>query len=60
MSQLFGGFPIGRFGAKWVFGIGTFVDALLGLSSPMVAKSLGTRGYVLLRIIQGLSEVNRQ
>ena len=53
-----GGFVIGKIGAKWVFGIGTFVDALLALLSPMVAKSWGTRGYVLLRIVQGLSEVS--
>ena len=58
VSQLMGGFVIGKIGAKWVFGIGTFVDAILALLSPLVAKSWGTRGYVLLRIVQGLSEVS--
>ena len=53
-----GGLVIGNIGAKWVFGIGTFVDAILALLSPMVAKSWGTSGYVILRIVQGLSEVN--
>ena len=59
VSQLLGGFVIGKFGAKWVFGVGTLVDAVLALLSPVVAKSLGTSGYVFLRIIQGLSEVTK-
>ena len=60
VSQLLGGFVIGKFGAKWVFGVGTFIDAVLALLSPMVAKSWGTSGYVFLRIIQGLSEVTNK
>ena len=56
VSQLFGGLIIEKYGAKWVFGVGTFIDAVLALCSPMVAKS-GTGAYVSLRIIQGISEV---
>ena len=56
-SQLFGGLVTDKFGGKWVFGIGTFIEAILALCSPLVAKS-GTGAYITLRIIQGLSEVN--
>ena len=59
VSQLLAGFVIGKFGAKWVFGVGSLVDAVLALLTPVVAKSLGTSGYVFLRIIQGLSEVTK-
>ena len=48
---------IKKFGGKWVFGVGTLIDAILGLCSPMVAK-FGTGAYVILRILQGISEVN--
>jgi MFS family permease len=56
-SQLFGGFMIKKFGGKWVFGVGTLIEAILALCSPMVAK-YGTGAYVTLRILQGISEVN--
>ena len=46
-----------RFGAKRVFGVGTLIESVLALCSPAIAKiSLGP--YIVLRIIQGLSEVN--
>ena len=56
-SQLFGGFMIERFGAKRVFGVGTFIESFLALCSPAIAKT-GIGPYIALRIIQGLSEVN--
>ena len=56
-SQLFGGFMIERFGAKRVFGVGTFIESCLALCSPTIAKT-GIGPYIALRIIQGLSEVN--
>ena len=56
-SQLFGGFMIERFGAKKVFGVGTFIESVLALCSPIIAKT-GIGPYIVLRIIQGLSEVN--
>ena len=56
-SQLFGGFMIERFGAKRVFGVGTFIESFLALCSPTIAKT-GIGPYIALRIIQGLSEVN--
>ena len=56
-SQLFGGFMIERFGAKRVFGVGTFIESLLALCSPTIAKT-GIGPYIALRIFQGLSEVN--
>ena len=48
---------VNKFGGKWVFGVGTLIEAILALCSPMVAK-FGTRAYVTLRILQGISEVN--
>ena len=56
-SQLFGGFMVERFGAKRVFGVGTFIESFLALCSPAIAKT-GIGPYIALRIIQGLSEVN--
>ena len=56
-SQLFGGIMIERFGAKRVFGVGTFIESFLALCSPTIAKT-GIGPYIALRIIQGLSEVN--
>ena len=45
-----------KFGGKWVFGIGVFIEGILALFSPLVAKS-GTGAYITLRIIQGILEV---
>ena len=45
-----------KFGGKWVFGIGVFIEGILTLFSPLVAKS-GTGAYITLRIVQGLLEV---
>ena len=45
-----------KFGGKWVFGIGVFIEGTLTLFSPLVAKS-GTGAYITLRIVQGLLEV---
>ena len=44
-----------KFGGKWVFGIGLFIESILAFFSPLVAKS-GTGAYITLRIIQGLME----
>ena len=57
VSQLLGGLVTDKFGGKWVFGIGTFIAAILALCSPFAAKC-GIWVYITLRIIQGLSVVN--
>ena len=53
---MFGGLVAEKFGGKWVFGIGLFIESILAFFSPLVAKS-GTGAYITLRIIQGLLEV---
>ena len=47
----------GRFGGKWVFGIGMLAVAIAALLIPVAART----NYILviiLRIIQGLGEVS--
>ena len=56
--QILGGWLAGRFGGKWVFGIGMFAVAVAALLIPIAART----NYILvivLRIIQGLGEVSR-
>ena len=48
----------GRFGGKWVFGIGMLAVAIAALLIPVAART----NYILviiLRIIQGLGEVRK-
>lgn len=51
-----GGWMAERFGAKWLFGGGTLVTALLGLLIPVVTAEFGHVGLIILRILQGLGE----
>ena len=55
-SQLFGGFLTEMYGGKWVMGLGTFIEAILALMSPIALK-LNKQCFVILRIVQGLAEV---
>ena len=54
--QPLAGLIAGRYGGKWVFGVGNFVTAIGALLSPLVAKS-SKELFIVLRVIQGLSEV---
>jgi ACS family sodium-dependent inorganic phosphate cotransporter-like MFS transporter 5 len=54
-TQLAGGWLAGRYGAKWVFGIGTVWTAVLTLLSPLAAE-LGVGVLIALRILEGVGE----
>lgn len=45
-----------RFGAKWLFGVGTLLTGLLSLLIPYAAYEWGATGVVSIRILQGLGE----
>ena len=56
-EQILGGWLAGRFGGKWVFGIGSLAVAIAALLIPIAART----NYVLviiLRVIQGLGQVS--
>ena len=47
-----------KYGAKWLFGIGTFIAAILTLVAPMAAN-FGVVAFFIVRVLQGLAEVFR-
>lgn len=58
LSQFPGGLIAQRYGAKWVVSIGLLVTGILSLILPFAA-TYGGMGFVLLvRVLQGISEVS--
>uniref|UniRef100_A0A061QHU2 Sialin n=1 Tax=Cupiennius salei TaxID=6928 RepID=A0A061QHU2_CUPSA len=55
ITQLPGGFFSEKFGAKWMFGGGILVTAVLSLLTP-IAASWGTAPFIAVRVIEGLGE----
>ena len=55
-SQPIGGLIAGKYGGKWVFGLGNFVTAAGTLLSPLVANS-SKELFIVVRVIEGLAEV---
>lgn len=47
----------GRYGGKWLFGLGVLCTAVFTLLTPLAAK-LGVPVLVATRILEGLGEVN--
>ena len=45
-----------KYGAKWLFGIGTFIAAILTLVAPLAAD-FGVAAFIIVRVLQGLAEV---
>ncbi|XP_015917008.1 putative inorganic phosphate cotransporter isoform X2 [Parasteatoda tepidariorum] len=54
-TQLPGGILSEKFGAKWLFGGGVLVTAVLSLLTP-VAASWGTAAFIVVRVLEGLGE----
>ncbi|GIY87855.1 hypothetical protein CDAR_537641 [Caerostris darwini] len=50
-----GGYLAQSFSAKWIFGLGIFLSALLSLLTP-TAAAMGVMPVVAVRIMQGLSQ----
>ncbi|GIY79327.1 hypothetical protein CEXT_640401, partial [Caerostris extrusa] len=44
-----------EFGAKWLFGGGTFITAVFSLLTPLAAR-LGTAAFITVRVLEGLGE----
>ena len=55
-TQVPGGWLAGRFGGKYVFGIGILMTALLTLLTPLAAQ-LGVWAIIVLRVLEGVFEV---
>ena len=56
-SQPIAGLIAGRYGGKWVFGLGNFITAVGTLLSPLVANA-SKELFIVIRVIEGLAEVN--
>ena len=56
-SQPFAGLIAGRYGGKWVFGLGNFITAVGTLLSPVIAN-LSKELFIVIRVIEGLAEVS--
>jgi len=54
-SQPFAGLIAGRYGGKWVFGLGNFITAVGTLLSPVIAN-LSKELFIVIRVIEGLAE----
>ena len=55
MTQIPGGYLSEKFGGKWVFGIGTGMNVLLTLLSPIIVK-YSKSFFIVARVIQGLGQ----
>lgn len=55
VTQIPGGFLAEKYGGKWVFGLGTFIPAVLTLLTPLAAKA-GSGVLVAVRVLVGLVE----
>lgn len=56
ITQVPGGYLSEKIGAKWLFGGGVMVTAVLSLLTP-VAASWGVVPFVVVRVFEGLGEV---
>ena len=56
ITQVPGGYLSEKMGAKWLFGGGVMVTAVLSLLTP-AAASWGVLPFVVVRIFEGLGEV---
>ena len=54
-SQIPAGLIAGRYGGKWVFGIGNLVTAIGTLLSPLAANT-SKHLFIFVRVIEGLAE----
>ena len=55
-SQIPAGFIAGRYGGKWVFGLGNLLTAILTLLTPWAAN-VSKELFIVIRVIEGLGEV---
>lgn len=55
MTQIPGGYLSEKFGGKWIFGIGTALNVVLTILSPIVVKFSKTL-FIVTRVIQGLGQ----
>ena len=53
-----GAFLAEKFGGKWILSVVVFGGAICTLLSPVIANQYGFMGLVILRIIQGILQVN--
>jgi MFS family permease len=55
-------YPGGRlshtFGAKWIISGGLLITGIISLILPVVTVQWGKTGLMILRVLQGLAEVN--
>ena len=52
-----GAFLAEKFGGKWILSVVVFGGAICTLLSPVIANQYGFMGLVILRIIQGILQV---
>ena len=57
-SQPFAGLIAGRYGGKWVFGLGNLITAVGTLLSPVIANA-SKELFIVIRVIEGLAEVSK-
>ncbi|XP_022237128.1 sialin-like isoform X2 [Limulus polyphemus] len=55
ITQLPGGVLADRFNAKWIFGGGIFVTAVLSLLTPVAARH-SVEAFIVVRVLEGLGE----
>jgi ACS family sodium-dependent inorganic phosphate cotransporter-like MFS transporter 5 len=56
LTQIPGGRLAELYGGKLVFGLGVLITGILTAVSPLAAK-LGTSVFIVVRVLEGLSEV---
>ena len=56
-SQPIAGLLSGRYGGKWVFGLGNLITAIGTLLTPLIANT-SKELFILVRVVEGLAEVN--
>ena len=56
VTQIPGGWLAGKYGGKWLFGIGVLCTTVLTLLTPLAA-SAGFRWLIAVRVLEGLGEV---
>ncbi|XP_072029827.1 sialin-like [Amphiura filiformis] len=55
LTQIPGGWLAGRFGGKWIFGLGILSTSILTLLTPLAAGA-GVGWFITLRILEGIGE----
>lgn len=59
ITHLPGGLLAERFGGKYTLGFGILGTAVFTLLTPVVVEEFGATGLIVIRVIEGLGEVNR-